>query len=189
MHIIDFMNKDVFNISPLPVEARSARQQDLLKSVGGERAANLFTTVIHNPDLYETWIPFCLKLLLESAFTDIEKEVVILRTAWRTKADYEWGHHLRIGRKAGLSDAQMESLATEEPVLNDEKLDLLVDATDQYLRDHTITTETSAQLAKHFDAQQRVELPMLVGHYSLLSMLLRSLDVPFDEFAKKKERS
>ncbi len=149
---------------------------------------------MRNEGLYETWIPFCLKLLFQSAFTDAEKEVVILRTAWRTGADYEWGHHLRFARKAGLSEEQIEAIATPAPQLRPEQpehehLGLLVRATDELLDLHTVSPEVAGELAEAFTEQQRIELPMLVGHYSLLAMLLRSLDIPFDTFAKKKVAS
>ena len=38
-------------------------------------------------------------------------ELVIMRTAWLTRTEYEWGHHVESARKAGLSDAEIQRIA------------------------------------------------------------------------------
>lgn len=40
-----------------------------------------------------------------------QRELLILRTAWRCRCDYEWGTHLRMGRVARLTDEEITGVA------------------------------------------------------------------------------
>lgn len=72
----------------------------------------LFATLAHHPRLLKRWSAFG-GLLLGGTLPACDWEVLILRTAANTGADYEWGHHLPLGRHVGLTDgATMSDSAT-----------------------------------------------------------------------------
>lgn len=57
-------------------------------------------TIAHHPRLLKRWSAFGGMLLAGGALPARDREVLILRTAANTGADYEWGHHLPLGRLA-----------------------------------------------------------------------------------------
>lgn len=179
------------HVGPLPRDERSAQQHQLLEPVLGVDAPNLFSTIVRNEELYEAWLPFCMKLLRRSAFSRRERELVILRTAGHHKADYEIGHHREIGERAGLSAQEINALLDREVDGSDwdEGDRVLLDATDQLIASTTIDEATWSRLAERFTDAQLVELPMLVGHYTLLAMLLNGLRVPLDEASPQPDSS
>jgi alkylhydroperoxidase family enzyme len=164
---------------PAPAE-RTAEQRELLATIGGDAAPNLFSTVARHPALYRTWLPFCLQLLAHSVFPPRERELLIIRTASLCGSAYELEHHLAIGAQAGLTDRDLDALTGDAEPDWAPRDRLLVAAADELHTGHTITETTWTALAELLTTEQLVELPMLVGHYALLAGTLRSLGVPLD---------
>jgi 4-carboxymuconolactone decarboxylase len=169
-------------IPPLPVEQRVGPVRDLLDGarVGTGPEANIFATLVQAPGLFRKWLPFGGKLL-NGKIPARERELLILRTGWNCRAVYEWGQHVGIGLRAGLTSAEIDRIPTG-PVGDWEPFDAtLLRAADELHADACITDDTWAALATRYDTAQLVELPMLVGHYHLVAMTLNSLGVELDE--------
>lgn len=114
-----------------------------------------------------------------------ERELAIDRTCARTGCAYEWGVHIALFKeKVGLSDAEVQALATlspeEGPWSERERLILrLMDA----LHDKaTIDTELWQALAAEFDELQIMELLMLAGFYHTVAYLANGLDLPLEAY-------
>ena len=164
-------------ISPLAPESRSDQQQELLAGTMAELAgANIFSTLVRAPGLFRRWLPFAGKLLA-GKLPGRDRELLILRTAWNCRAEYEWGHHVTLGLQAGLTREELDRVP-DGPGPSWPPLDrLLLQAADELHRDQTLSDATWGALAAHYDTPQLIELPMLVGHYHLVAMTLKSLGV------------
>jgi hypothetical protein len=46
-------------IAPVAPADRSPLQRQLLEPVFGDRAANVFATLVTHPAMFEAWMPFC----------------------------------------------------------------------------------------------------------------------------------
>ncbi|MCU1682585.1 MAG: hypothetical protein JWQ81_3324 [Amycolatopsis sp.] len=167
-------------LTPLEPAERTAEQRELLTGIWGEDAPNLFSTVARHPALYRTWFPFCMQLLAHSVFPPRERELLIIRTASLCASAYELEHHLKLGAEAGLTDRDLAALTGDASQAWTLREALLVAAADELHTGHTITETTWHALAELLTTEQLVELPMLVGHYTLLAGTLRSLGVPLD---------
>ena len=74
-------------------------------------AVNIFATLVRYPGLYRRWMPFAGKLLA-GKLPARDRELLILRSAWRCASSYEWGQHVRLAKQAGLSAEEIDSIAT-----------------------------------------------------------------------------
>jgi alkylhydroperoxidase family enzyme len=85
--------------------------RELLGSVAvrGTPASNIFTTLVRHRGLFRRWLPFGGKLLA-GRIPARERELIILRTGWLCRAEYEWGQHVLIARQAGVTDDEIEWL-------------------------------------------------------------------------------
>jgi 4-carboxymuconolactone decarboxylase len=167
-------------IPPLPVEGRDPRTEELLAPLrrpdGGE--LNIFATLARHPKLFKRWSAFGGTLLYGGRLPARARELLILRTGYLCRADYEWGQHVEIGRAAGLSDDEIARVAEgpEAAGWSAEDTELLR-AADELHADSCIGDDTWHALAARWDEQQLIEVCMVVGQYHLVAFTLRSLGV------------
>ncbi|MGD0321547.1 MAG: carboxymuconolactone decarboxylase family protein [Acidimicrobiales bacterium] len=166
-------------IAPIPPGERSDEVKELLAS-SIVPDANIFSTLARAPGLMRRWLPFGGKLL-NGKIPARERELLILRTGWNCRAEYEWAQHAILGRQAGLTGEEIERVATGSFEGWDGFDATLLRAADELHESWCISDTTWALLAERYDTQQLIELPMLVGHYHLVAMTLNSLGVQLDE--------
>jgi alkylhydroperoxidase family enzyme len=140
-------------------------------------AINIFATLVRYPGLYRRWMPFAGKLLA-GKLPARDRELLILRSAWRCASSYEWGQHVRLAKQAGISAEEIDRISTGSDAPGWEPFDrTLVTAVDELHDDACLTDVTWATLASRYDERQMIELPMLVGQYHMLAFALNSLGV------------
>jgi alkylhydroperoxidase family enzyme len=158
-------------LTPLPEHEQDEQARALL----GE--ANIFATLVRHPGLFRKWLPFAGKLLA-GKLPARDRELLILRTGWRCRAEYEWGQHALIGRGVGLSDEEIQRIKAGPDAPGWDPFDAaLLRAADELHDDGCIGDATWAALAARYDERQLIEAPMVVGHYHLVSFVLSSLGV------------
>ena len=160
-------------------EAFSEQAVDAFRGEG--RAPNVLATMLHHPTLAAAYNRFGNLLLQEPAIGHRARELMLLRVAWRTRARYEWVHHVRLAERYGLDAADVASIAegTSEswtPLERD-----LVAATDQLLDRYRIDDATWNRLRESLDERQLVELPFVVGAYTCLAMAFNSWNLQVEE--------
>ena len=139
---------------------------------------NVFTTLAHNPRLLKRVNVLGGLFLTRSSLPPRDRELVILRVGARSLCDYEFGHHVLIGRQAGLTDDEIEAVAA----VGDERDWPTADAellafTDELLDQCSLGDETWEQLYLRFQPDQLVELVALVGFYRMLCGVLNTCGV------------
>jgi 4-carboxymuconolactone decarboxylase len=169
-------------IPPLEPADRDETARSLLDGVGAVGAdSHIFTTLVRHPKLFRHWLPFGGVLLLAGALPARDRELLILRTAWNNSCDYEWGQHVRIAREAGLTD-EIDLVIDGPSTAGLAPFDAtLLLAADELHRDSAISDDTWARLRERYDDRQLIEVPMLIGHYTLLAFTLNSLGVEREE--------
>jgi alkylhydroperoxidase family enzyme len=109
---------------------------------------------------------------------------VILRTAYRFDARYEWAHHIALAEAQGITGAETAALGGDLSVLDWGPLErAALAAVDETAEGGAATDATWSVLARSLSAADLVELFMLIGHYVMLSTVLRSLRVPLEPSA------
>lgn len=144
--------------------------------VTGTEPPAIFTTLGRTKGLFTGWLHFAGRLMPFGSLQRRESELVILTVATERGCEYEREHHRLLGRRAGLTTAEIEavlagtvvdSLSPREAVLR-ESAQVLVRTQDlddaQWERLRSVTTEREA-----------IELLLLVGHYDMLATTLMTL--------------
>jgi 4-carboxymuconolactone decarboxylase len=182
-------------IAPLPrerwdEEVRAALCAGVPKTVGAQflstgpdamRVPNAMATMVHHPRLAGPWLAYNAVLLQQPALDPRLRELMVLRVAWRAQAEYEWVQHIRLAKRYGITDDEIEAL-TQPPASGAWSAlegDLLT-ATDELLDDFRITDVTWARLAQHLDQRQLVEVLFVVGSYTALAMVFKSVGLQLD---------
>ncbi|WP_103955004.1 carboxymuconolactone decarboxylase family protein [Nonomuraea solani] len=140
---------------------------------------NVFATLARHPVLYREWRRFG-GALLNGTLPARDRELAILRTAHHCGSAYEWAHHTRLGLAAGLTEQEIESVRQADALWSVEDRLVLQVADDlHYAGD--LTDATWAALCDRYDEVGRMELVMLVAHYAMLALVLRTLRVQIEE--------
>jgi AhpD family alkylhydroperoxidase len=149
--------------------------------VAGGRPPNVFTTLAHHRGLFRRWLCFVGGLMPGGKLPRTETELVILRVAHNTDCEYEWVHHEHLGHRVGLSGEEIERVreGADAPGWSRRQAALLA-ATDELHTDGRIGDELWAELRHELDERLLIELCLLVGHYEMLAMTLKTLRVEPD---------
>lgn len=142
----------------------------------------------HHTELAGAWLAYNGLLIERPSVDPCDRELVILRVAWRSGSEYEWSQHVRIARGLGLTEEQVEAVryGPQAPKWSPVQRSLLTMA-DQLLDRHRVDDHTWAQLELHFDNRQLIELLFVAGSYLCLAMVLNSVALQPDP--DREERS
>jgi AhpD family alkylhydroperoxidase len=151
------------------------------RAAGTDGAPNIFATLARHRRLFRPWLRFAGALMPRGALPRADTELVILRVAHVCECEYEWRHHERIAQTAGLSADQVRDVR-KGPLAEGwtVRQELLLLAADELLELREISDDLWRGLAGELTEAELIELPMLVGHYEMLAMTLRSLRVQPD---------
>jgi alkylhydroperoxidase family enzyme len=143
------------------------------------RQLNVFATLAHHPRMLKRLNVFGGLFLAHSTIALRDREIVILRAAWRAGCEYEFGQHTLLGRQAGLSDTEIAGLAGAQYRWPDAD-QTLIDLADQVHAAARLEDPTwEAVHAAHGDLGS-IELIMLAGFYRMLAGFLNTLRVELD---------
>ncbi len=145
--------------------------------IGGGTRPNILTTLGRQRKLFRGWLYYSGKLMPGGRLPRRESELVILRIATIRECEYERRHHVRIGRKAGVTPAEIDHLADETwPGWNDRERALFA-AADQFVDDKFIDDKTWTGLSEHLTEPELIEFLLLCGQYDSLATVLLTLRV------------
>jgi AhpD family alkylhydroperoxidase len=142
---------------------------------------NLFLTLGRHPKLFRGWLRFAGRLMPGGILPRRESELVILRVAHLRSCRYELDHHLRLGRRAGLDDADFERVAEGADAAGwTDRERVILGAVERLHADGDLDDSTWAALREHLDEREAIELCMLAGHYEMLATTIAALRIQPD---------
>ena len=169
-------------VAPLGDDELDEQQRELLAGVlAAGPTQNIFRTLARHPGLFRKWMPFGGKLL-NGKLPAREREIAVLRVGWLCRSDYEWGQHVPIGRRAGLTPEEIDRIIEGPSARGWSEVDrAILQATDELHESAYVSDATWAVLADAFDDKQLIELVMCVGQYHLVSFALNTFGVAREE--------
>jgi 4-carboxymuconolactone decarboxylase len=171
-------------LTPLEEKHWSAEQRELLAPIAQRngRVYNVFATLARHPQLMKRWLPFANHLLFKSSLAARDRELLILRIARLARSDYEWGQHVEIAKREGLTPAEIARVADGPGAAGWAEEDAsLLRAADELWEDACLSEASWAALHHRFSEAEIMDLVFTVGGYAMLAMALNSLGVRLDE--------
>lgn len=111
-----------------------------------------------------------------------ERELAVLRISWMGGAAFEWGEHVEIGKRCGLTAQEIERVTQGSSAPGWSALDAaILRGVEELMADSAVSQATWAVLADAWDDAQLIEFPMMVGQYLTTAFLLNSLHVQLGE--------
>jgi alkylhydroperoxidase family enzyme len=132
-------------------------------------------SVLHiNPRLFWPWLLFASRLMPFGRLPPALREKIILRTGWNCRCRYEWGQHVDIALRNGVSDAEIVQVADGPRAFTDRHERALMLACDELCGDKCVSEATWQILAEKYSEKSLIEIVLLVGHYEMVAGFLNS---------------
>ena len=165
---------------PLVEESDHPGLAPLIARIKAERGklSELYKVLLHSPAVMEGWLGFFTAIRQKSKLGGRYRELAILRVAILNGADFEYQAHLPFALKEGSTAAQIAALkAWQLSPLFDAAERAVLAYTDAMTREIQVADELFAEVEKHFDAQELVELTATIAGYNLVSRFLEAMQV------------
>ena len=146
------------------------------------RVGNLFRTLGHSPRLLHQFMRLGSDLRSRTRIDPKLRELAILTVGHVTNASYEYVHHMAIGRRAGLTEQQLEGLPVWErhPAFNEQERAVMRYAED-VTRNVRVSDEVFDAVHAFLDDEQMVELALNVAYYNLVVRFLEPMKVELED--------
>lgn len=153
--------------------------QDLLA-----RRINLYRALVHSPKGARAFGQLGRFIRFDSRLDPRLREMAILQVGYLTKSEYEYSHHIAIGRDFGVSDDDIRAIATETAG-RESALEPLARAVLRAAREMTeelaVSDATFAELEKGLDTESLMDLVITIAFYNGVVRLLATMQIDVEE--------
>lgn len=163
------------------VDAESRRIVDEIRAAAGAGPAvempDYMRTMIKHPDIFRCQMDMG-TVIFNGLIPKRERELAVMRIGWLCGAPYEWGEHVDIGKRYGVTDEEVARVieGASAPGWNEHDRAILT-AVDELLDNKAISTATWNVLAKSWSEAQLLEFPMMVGQYVATAFIQNSVRI------------
>ncbi len=170
-------------VAPVAPERATPEQKKFLDAWPASMSRlNVVRTFVVNPQLAEAWQAFSVYVLRTSTLPPRDREILILRIGWLNQSRYEFTHHVRVAKGAGLTDAEVDQVKAGADAAGWSEFDAaLVRAADQLRANSFIDDQVWALLKSRYDDKQLMDVVVTVGQYNLISWYLNTLGTPLED--------
>jgi 4-carboxymuconolactone decarboxylase len=155
---------------------------DKIPRLANGEIANIFRVLAQHPRLLRRYNVLG-GLFLSNGLLDARlRELVILRVGWLTQSEYEFGQHVLIGRRHGISEDVIGRIRGGDLEGLSESEEVAIGVTDELLSTDTLSDTAWVRIrGLGWSDPEILELLMLVGFYWMTASMLRACRVPLEE--------
>jgi alkylhydroperoxidase family enzyme len=167
-------------IPMLSVQESQKRAQE----IGITRAVaelNVSRVLLHNPTLAHALDNLLQTLMTKNQVPSRLRELIILRTAWRTASEYEFMRHVIRSRQLEIPEQDILGVRDPDKCPSYSAIDRAVIKLADELNDNAVASpETWQILEKNFPPEQLLELVFAQGHWRMFASFFNTSKVPLD---------
>ena len=139
------------------------------------KGQNFFKTMVRHRELFRVWNEFG-RMLFNGRLPSRDRELLILRTAWLAQCEFEWAQHAPLGEQLGMTADELQQIVDGPDAAGWSALDAaLLRAVDELHSGADISDATWATLRAHYDDEQLIEIPVVVGQYHLVAYFTNTM--------------
>lgn len=162
----------------LPVE-----QRDLLK-----RPINLTRLLVNSPGMAKAFHGIGGYIRNKSTLNPRLRELAILQVGWMEKSEYEFTHHVKIGKEFSVTDEDIQNLFLETEGKSS-KLEPLAKAilkgAREMVRDLAMTDATFAEIKASLSNEHMTDLVLTIAFYCAVVRVLATMKMDNEPYYKE----
>jgi alkylhydroperoxidase family enzyme len=157
--------------------------RDMLK-----RNTNLHKLLVNSPDMARAFSGLGGYIRHQSKLNPRLRELAILQVGWLEKSEYEFTHHVKIGKEFGVTDEDISAMMIETEGVQS-RLEPLARAILKGAREMTRNLEMSmttfAEIKKDLDNEEMVDLVLTIAFYNAVVRVLATMKIDNEPYYKE----
>jgi len=157
----------------LDADQLPAEQRDLLK-----RPINLTRLLVNSPGMAKAFHGVGGYIRNKSTLNPRLRELAILQVGWMEKSEYEFTHHVKIGKEFGVTDEDIRNLfletegktSTLEPLAR-----TILKGAREMVRELAMSDATFAEIKKELSNEHMVDLVLTIAFYCAVVRVLATM--------------
>jgi 4-carboxymuconolactone decarboxylase len=142
-----------------------------------EQVPAVFGLMLRHPGLFKVQMDMGVQLF-KGEIGPRERELAVLRIGWLCRAPFEWGEHVDIAKRYGMTADEIERVTQGSSAAGwSEHERAIIKGVEELFSTQMISDQTWEVLAKTWTERQLVEFPMLVGQYYATALQQNALRV------------
>jgi len=108
------------------------------------------------------------------------RELAILQVGWLEKSEYEFTHHVKIGREFGVTDADIAGLIAEtdgKPSTLEPLAKAILKGAREMVRELAMSDETFAEIKQGLSDAHMVDLVLTIAFYCAVVRVLATMKI------------
>ena len=157
--------------------------RDMLK-----RNTNLHKLLVNSPDMAKSFNGVGNFIRFKSKLDPRLRELAILQVGWLEKSEYEFTHHVKIGREFGVTDEDIQGLFLEtegKPSKLDPLTRTVLKGAREMVRDIGMSEETFAEIKKHLSNEHMTDLVLTIAFYCAVVRVLATMKIDNEPYYKE----
>lgn len=149
---------------------------------GRSHLGEVYVRMFNNPGVATKVGALGEHLRFHGVLPDEVRELVILRYAARQGFGYEWSHHQRPAKLAGISQDVIEGLtAGEVPATLPDASQAMLEAVDAVVAKRSIPADVQQRIVDAHGTAGAVEVVALCGLYAIMGYMVTAFDIAIEE--------
>lgn len=169
-------------IPPLRIDEIDSESRELVTTVrasaGSGPTDNIpeyMRTMLRHPELFRRNMEMG-TTIFKGLIPPRERELAVLRCGWLCGAPYEWGEHVIIGKRYGLTDEEVLRVIDGSDAEGWSEFDrAIIRGTEELIGDHVLSDASWETLSSQWSSAQMIEFPMMVGQYVATAYVQNSI--------------
>jgi 4-carboxymuconolactone decarboxylase len=175
---------------PDPTNTLTGKDRELFDHMASARAyaegrshlGDVYVRMFNNPGVAEKVGALGEHLRFHGSLPDDVRELVILRFSVRQKFPYEWSHHQRPAKLAGISQEVIDALtAGEVPNTLPDASQATLEAVDAIIANQSIPADVQRRFVDVHGVSGLVEVVAVCGLYAIMGYMTTAFDIQIEE--------
>jgi alkylhydroperoxidase family enzyme len=167
----------------LEAEQVAPEYRDMLR-----RNTNLHKLLVNSPEMARAFNGVGSHIRFKSKLDPRLRELAILQVGWLEKSEYEFTHHVKIGREFGVTDADIAGLIAEtegKPSELEPLARAILKGAREMVRDLAMADDTFAAIKRHLSDEHMVDLVLTIAFYCAVVRVLATMKIDNEPYYKE----
>ena len=149
--------------------------RDMLK-----RNTNLHKLLVNSPDMARAFNGVGGYIRFKSKLDPRLRELAILQVGWLERSEYEFTHHVKIGREFGVTDADIHGMIDEtegNPSTLEPLAKAVLKGARERVRQLAMSDDTFAEIKKDLSDEHMTDLVLTIAFYCAVVRVLATMKI------------